>query len=113
MPEYLFSYGTLQREKVQLDLFGRTLQGSKDLLKGYKATEIEITDETFLAKGDGKYQRIAIMTNDKNDSIEGTVFEISEKELLHADKYEPDNYRRIRVDLASGKKAWIYIAASP
>jgi hypothetical protein len=28
MKEYLFSYGTLQKEKVQLDLFGRILKGS-------------------------------------------------------------------------------------
>jgi len=108
--EYLFSYGTLQREKVQLDLFGRRLAGTKDALPRYKAREIEITDEAFLAKGDGKYQLIAELTNDNNDSIKGMVFEVSEEELLHADQYEPPNYRRIKVDLASGKKAWIYMA---
>ena len=110
MYEYLFSYGTLQKEKVQLDLFGRVLKGSGDILKGYKTSMIEITDETFLAKGDGKYQQIATKTNDLNDSIEGTVFEVSAEELLHADKYEPDNYKRLQVALASGKKAWIYMA---
>ena len=110
MKEYLFSYGTLQKDKVQLDLFGRLLNGGKDILKGYKASIIEVTDEAFLAKGDGKYQRIAISTNDKNDSIEGTVFEVTAEELLHADKYEPEDYKRIKVELESGKKAWVYAA---
>src|SRR5258707_417346 len=83
-----FSYGTLQKEKVQLDIFGRTLKGTPDVLKGFKTATIEITDEVFLAKGDGKYQQIAEKTGDISDYIEGTVFEVSEQELTHADKYE-------------------------
>ena len=110
MNEYLFSYGTLQQEKVQMDLFSRILKGTKDVLKGYKASPIEITDETFLATGDGKIQKIAMKSDDNNDSIEGTVFELSGKELLHTDSYEPPDYKRIKVELASGKKAWIYMA---
>lgn len=107
--EYLFSYGTLQKDKVQMDLFGRLLNGTKDSLPGYRADVIEITDSAFLAKGDGKFQRIAINTNDKNDAIEGMVFEVTNEELLHADKYEPPNYKRAKVTLASGKEAWIYV----
>lgn len=34
MKEYLFSYGTLQRDEVQLELFGRLLTGKKDPLVG-------------------------------------------------------------------------------
>jgi hypothetical protein len=44
MKEYLFSYGTLQKEKVQSDLFGRLLTGTKDILRGYKTSSIKITD---------------------------------------------------------------------
>jgi gamma-glutamylcyclotransferase (GGCT)/AIG2-like uncharacterized protein YtfP len=108
MSEYLFSYGTLQKDKVQLDLFGRLLNGARDSLKGYKVSPIEITDKTFLAKGEQKDQRIAVITNDKNDFIEGTVFEVTAEELLHADKYEPEDYKRIKVKLESGKGAWVY-----
>jgi gamma-glutamylcyclotransferase (GGCT)/AIG2-like uncharacterized protein YtfP len=110
MKEYLFSYGTLQKEKVQIELFGRILQGSGDRLRGYKATAIEIRDESFLLKGEQKNQQTAIISKDKNDSIKGTVFEITEEELLAADKYEPDGYKRINVVLESGKEAWIYVA---
>ncbi len=94
MKEYIFSYGTLQKEKVQIELFGRIMQGSSDTLKGYRVSPIEIKDESFLSKGEQKYQRIAIPSNDKNDLIEGTVLEISEEELLLADKYEPEDYKR-------------------
>src|SRR5215216_1314151 len=112
MNETLFSYGTLQKDKVQLELFGRVLKGSKDTLKGYRPSSIEIKDGSFLSKGEQKHQRIATMSNDKNDRIEGTVFEISEEELLLADKYEPNDYKRVKVELESGKKAWIYAAAN-
>ena len=110
MKEYLFSYGTLQKDKVQLDLFGRLLDGAKDILQGYKLSPIEIKDEKFLAKGEGKFQLTVIATNNTNDSIEGSVLELSEEELLLADKYEPRNYKRIKVMLQSGKEAWIYAA---
>jgi gamma-glutamylcyclotransferase (GGCT)/AIG2-like uncharacterized protein YtfP len=110
MKEFLFSYGTLQKEKVQLELFGRLLHGTKDILEGYKISTIEISDKEFLAKGEEKYQRTLIASNNNDDKVEGTVFEISEEELFVADKYEPANYKRIKAVLRSGKQAWIYVA---
>jgi gamma-glutamylcyclotransferase (GGCT)/AIG2-like uncharacterized protein YtfP len=110
MNNCLFSYGTLQNEEVQLKLFGRVFKGSADTLQGYKTAAIEITDEAFLSKGEQKNQLTAIISEDKNDSIKGMAFEITEGELLLADKYEPVGYRRIKVTLASGKEAWIYVA---
>lgn len=110
MTEYLFSYGTLQKENVQIELFGRRLTGVKDLLKGYKFSPVEITDELFLSKGEEKYQLTIIHSKNEKDIINGTVFEMIEKELFLADKYEPVNYKRSKVTLASGKEAWIYAA---
>jgi hypothetical protein len=109
MKEYLFSYGTLQKEEIQLDLFGRILEGSNDVLRGYKVSTIEITDRTFLSKSEGKYQKTLIISDD-NHVVYGTALEITDGELLVADKYEPENYKRINVVLESGKKAWIYVA---
>ncbi len=111
MKEYLFSYGTLQKDKVQLELFGRLLTGTKDTLNGYKISSIEIKDESFLSTGEEKYQRIAIISDNIKDTIEGTVLEISADELLMADKYEPKEYQRVKVKLASGKESWIYAAS--
>jgi len=108
MKEYLFSYGTLQDEKVQRDLFGRVLNGSYDVLRGYKVSTIEIKDETFLSKGQQKFQKTLIISGG-NDVVNGTALELTEAELLVADKYEPENYERIKVGLESGKNAWIYV----
>jgi hypothetical protein len=108
MSENLFSYGTLQRNDVQLELFGRLLKGAKDVLRDFKIASIEITDESFLAMGEDKIQRTLVPS--KTDSVAGTVFELSLEELLLADSYEPENYRRIKVMLESGTEAWIYVA---
>jgi gamma-glutamylcyclotransferase (GGCT)/AIG2-like uncharacterized protein YtfP len=111
MKEYLFSYGTLQKDKVQLESFGRLLKGTKGTLKGYKLASIEIKDEAVLSASEQKYHPIAVSTDDSNDKIQGMVFEISNEELLAADKYEVKDYKRVLVKLESGMKAWIYVAA--
>ncbi len=111
MKENLFSYGTLQKEKVQLELFGRLLNGAKDILIGYQLSSIEIKDESFLSKGEEKFQKTLVPTKNDADIVEGTVFEISEDEVRLADKYEPKNYKRYKVVLRSAKEAWVYLAA--
>ena len=110
IPEYIFSYGTLQQEKTQLELFGRILRGTNDKLPGYKIATIEIRDEAFLVKGEGKFQKTLIHSGNKNDIVKGMVFEITNEELFLCDKYEPNNYKRIKVKFDSGKEAWIYVA---
>lgn len=110
MQDYLFSYGTLQKEAVQLRLFKRVLHGTKDVLKGYKTVSIQIHDEVFLAKGEQPHQQTAFASANEKDGIEGTVFQITNEELALADDYEPDGYTRIKVKLQSGKEAWLYVA---
>ena len=91
-----------------MELFGRLLNGTKDILGGYKLSPVEIKDASFLAKGEDKYQLTLIPS--KTDAVEGMVFEVSEEELLLADRYEPENYKRIKVALRSGKEALVYVA---
>ncbi|MCC6725785.1 MAG: gamma-glutamylcyclotransferase [Saprospiraceae bacterium] len=111
MNAYLFSYGTLQKKKVQMESFGRILKGYKDTLNGYKLSMVEITDASVLAKSEQKFHPIAVKSTNQSDFIEGVVFEISEAELLMADSYEVDDYKRVDVVLESGKLAWVYVAA--
>ncbi|MBD0352484.1 MAG: gamma-glutamylcyclotransferase [Flavisolibacter sp.] len=113
MKENLFSYGTLQKDRVQLDLFGRLLNGTKDTLKGYKLSTIKIKDESVLSKSEQQIHLIAVQSDDKNDRIEGVVLEVTGEELLIADQYETDDYKRVEVELESGKSAWVYVAAKP
>jgi len=110
MSEYLFSYGTLQDEAVQLATFGRRLEGNADTLEGYALTSIPIEDQAVVtATGDTHYWNIQF-TGIGSDLIEGKVFRVSAAEIDQADEYEaPAHYERVRVQLRSGMSAWVYL----
>lgn len=112
MSHWLFSYGTLQKPKVQLETFGRLLEGYEDTLEGYYLGQLEIKDEAVLAASEQLFHPIAILSNHSTDAIKGMVFQVSEAELQHADQYEVEDYERVLVVLASGKKAWVYVQRS-
>lgn len=111
MDEYLFSYGTLQKDKVQLETFGRLLKGSKDTLHGYKLSTVVIVDEDVLAKSEQEIHLLAIPSELATDHIDGVIFEITHEELLAADGYETDAYKRVKLQFESGQEAWIYVAS--
>ena len=106
----LFSYGTLQQDNVQIENYGRLLAGVKDSLKEYKLDKLKITDAKVLKASGKEYHPIALKTNNTSDTVEGTIFEITENELIETDKYEVSDYKRILETFTSGKKAWIYVA---
>lgn len=110
MAEYLFSYGTFQKEEFQLKLFGRHLNGSHDILEDYRLLRIEIYDAAFLGKGDDRSYSTLVPTGTCGDFVEGTVFEISEDELLLADAHEPNDFMRMKIVLRSGTKAWVFVS---
>ncbi len=107
----LFSYGTLQLSPVQLDIFGRLLEGRADALIGFRKGNVEITDPAVLATSGERFHPIVSRSDNLNDRVEGTVFEVSDAELLKADAYEVDDYTRVSVKLASGRTAWLYVKA--
>lgn len=107
----LFSYGTLQLENVQRETFGRLLEGAPDALPGYAQTMVEITDPQVLATSGKRFHPIVSATGDPADSVQGTVFRITEAELAAADEYEVADYKRVAVRLASGFDAWVYVKA--
>lgn len=106
---YLFSYGTLQKEQVQLETFGRILQGKKDVLSGYKLNMLEIADPEVLRKSGQKYHPVLEFSGNADDEIEGVLFEVTEAEILQADEYEVDDYQRIETVFKSGNKGFIYV----
>ena len=105
----LFSYGTLQKEQVQIETFGRVLKGEKDVLKGFKLEMLEITDPEVLRKSNQKYHPILVFSGNVEDEVEGVLFEVTEEELLKADEYEVDDYKRIETVFKSGKSGFIYV----
>jgi hypothetical protein len=108
---FLFSYGTLQLESVQLASFGRCPSGSRDTMPGFRKSYVEIRDPDVLAKSGERFHPIVSPTGNPNDEVDGTVFEITAAELASADQYEVSDYKRIEVVLRSGKKAWVYVKA--
>lgn len=107
----LFSYGTLQDERVQLELFGRRLAGRKDELLGYAQTRVQVADPAF-ARTSGKAEHPMLRpAADPLAAVAGMAFDVTEVELERADAYEPAEYRRVLAPLASGAQAWVYVAA--
>ncbi|GEM_PF-1730243 len=109
MHHYLFSYGTLQLEQVQLENYGRKLKGSNDFLNGYRIEDLVITDIEVIRKSGKHIHPVAVCSGNKNDVIKGMIFEITEEELQATDKYEVSDYVRVMEKFESGKEAWIYI----
>jgi gamma-glutamylcyclotransferase (GGCT)/AIG2-like uncharacterized protein YtfP len=103
----LFTYGTLQHDDVQENLFGRTLIGTPEKLIGYILKRIQIEEEFGIV-----HYPVIVETKNKEDYIDGIVYEITEKELNQADLYEGINYKRVEVQLQSNQKAWAYNAAN-
>ncbi len=92
----LFSYGTLQKPEVQVEAIGRTVPGTKDILKGFRKTTIEVNGGAYSILVPG------------NEEIIGVVLDVSEKELDELDIFQTSTYRRVEVTLGSGTKAWVY-----
>jgi hypothetical protein len=109
MDEYLFSYGTLQDEAVQLATFGRRLFGEPEILEGFRIDHLKIEDEEVIAASGLRYHLIISPSGRAEDVVTGRGFMVTQAELLQADAYEVDDYKRVEVSLKSGRQAWVYI----
>jgi hypothetical protein len=101
----------LQDEAVQILTFGRVLRGASDSLSGYALRMLQVGDATVVAKSGEAWHPIIECTGQPSDVVTGTVFELTQDDLLKADDYEVDDYRRVAVILASGTRAWAYVQA--
>ena len=110
--EKLFSYGTLQLESVQIETFGRSLTGIKDILTGYLLSEVKIKDESVIKASGTDIHPILKYTGDFIDEVEGTIFDVTASELQQADEYEVEEYIRVAATFKSGQEAWVYACAN-
>jgi hypothetical protein len=106
----LFSYGTLQNPEVQLDTFGRLLASEDDVLPGFTVDYAEIEDPRVAELSGSEVHPIVRATGNALDKVVGKLLWVSEEELDAADEYEVELYRRVEVQLASGRTAWTYVA---
>ena len=107
----LFSYGTLREAAVQQATFGRLLAGAPDVLVGYVQDTLTVADARFV-RDDGAAEYATVRrTGRDEDHVAGTALELTDDELRLADAYEPAEYRRVAVVLASGRPAFVYADA--
>jgi hypothetical protein len=109
--EFLFSYGTLQLEAVQMATCGRQLAGTSDALRGFELIVLRIEDETVVAISGKAQHTMAEFTGRASDVVSGTVFAVTPDESQNADKYEVAAVKRVAVVLQSGVRAWAYVDA--
>ena len=105
----LFAYGTLRQRDVQLATYGRLLDGTADVLAGYRLDPLPITDPEVVRLSGKAVHKIARATGDPADRIAGIVFTLTSDELEACDRYEVDAYRRVEAMLESGARAFIYV----
>ncbi len=103
----LFTYGTLQHDDVQENLFGRVLAGTPEKLIGYVLKKIQIEEEFGIVQ-----YPVLVETKNKKDFIDGIVYEVTDQDLYQADLYEGLHYKRVEVHLKSKQKAWAYTSAN-
>jgi len=96
--EYLFAYGWLRKPNVQLEVFGRRIAGTGDVLAGWRPSVLKLPDRKYAA----------IVPDPKNE-VRGQVLALTAAELRAADEYETEAYRRAAVGLKSGRRAWVYV----
>ncbi|GAB1820541.1 M24 family metallopeptidase [Herbidospora sp. RD11066] len=108
----LFSYGTLRLPQVQLARFGRELDGRSDALLGFRLETVKITDPSVVADSGSDEHPVAVPSDGADDAVEGMVFALTDQDLAAADAYEVDDYLRVKADLRSGEKAWVYVDAA-
>lgn len=100
---FLFVYGTLLDDALRHWVFGHPVPGQPDALPGYRKLEASVA---------GRYPEVR-PCREKGGSVAGLCLEVTPEDLQRADAYETALYIREVLPLASGKTAWVYLAANP
>ena len=77
--EYLFSYGTLQLESVQLATFGRRIAGTADALAGFEQSVVELEDGMAAAPSGRAQFPIIMFSGRDSDIVRGLVLRADRK----------------------------------
>jgi hypothetical protein len=108
---YLFSYGTLQIEALQLEILGRVLTGFADGLPFFTQSVLEVIDGLHVAASRKVRYPIARYSGRHTDVVLGTALRVTMAELRKTDGYEGAAYKRVACVLRSGVCAWVYVDA--
>ncbi|WP_439692577.1 gamma-glutamylcyclotransferase family protein [Curtobacterium sp. SP.BCo] len=107
----VFSYGTLRQPLVQESLFGGHVPTEDDALPGWRLDWVTITDPEVV-RTSGSDRHPILRRGTPEDRVQGASLLLAHDWQLRAvDDYEVADYQRIKVTLASGDTAWVYVAA--
>lgn len=105
----LFSYGTLRYPDVQRSTLGRVVDADDDVLPGYTIDYAEAEDHRDNDDATPTVLPVVRETGSPRDKVVGRVLHLDDDELDACDEYQVSLYRRVRVRLASGREAWVYV----
>ncbi|MFG6137072.1 gamma-glutamylcyclotransferase family protein [Halomonas sp. B23F22_10] len=90
-PHALFVYGTLTHAPIRWVVYGRAGEPEPASLEGYRRTGLDLVPCTPC-------------------EVKGLRLTVSAEELARLDRYERlgVRYRRVRIELADGRSAWVY-----
>jgi len=110
-PAFLFSYGSLRAAAAQRAVFGHAIEGFADSLIGFVAEPIRLSDTRTISTSGTADHRILRPTEDGSGEVAGLALAVGPDDIAAADAYEPAGYVRTIVTLASGRRAYVYVAA--
>ncbi|MFV8333324.1 gamma-glutamylcyclotransferase family protein [Flavobacterium sp. GSP14] len=87
-----------------MQVFNKLLSGTEDRLTGYKLKDLQIEEEFGMED-----YFVAMPSENPSDAVHGIAFTVSSEDLIKADQFESNAYKRIQIKLQSGTTAWIYI----
>lgn len=108
----LFSYDTLRSQDLQIQHYGRKLEGIDGALSGYTLKDSTINDVSMTEHSHTTTPQIAIKSKEKSDTLKGMVFEITGEELVETDKMAAPNSNRILATTDAGVEVWVYVESN-
>jgi hypothetical protein len=107
--QLLFAYGALQGAEMQLDTFGRLVEAEDDVLTGYSRAYADTPGHRIDTASGPTLLPVLRHTGSALDKVVGVVLALTPDELDAADEFQPSLYRRTKVTLESGRRAWLYV----
>lgn len=105
----MFSYGTLCHPDVQVASFGRTLEGSPDVLPGYALEWLHVSNPDLVSLTGSDLHPAVRRTDEPEDAVAGMLYQITQAELAATDERLTQVYTRLWERLESGAQAWVYV----
>lgn len=105
----LFLYGSWLQSNMQIEVFGRVLQGVDDTLIGYKLEHLKHTVKSTNGNDHETCFSVAIKSTVNSDRLDGKIFEITTEELYLTNKGGLEDCARVTLPLESGIRAWVYL----